>query len=357
MLWNMMTMKRTRKSGITLLLFTAVLLLPATTRGEEWNTILDLRGQWKFQTGDNPLWSEPGIDDRKWESIFVPSAWEDEGFPGYDGYAWYRKSFTLPAEADDRSAYLHLGYVDDVCEVYVNGHMVGFSGSFPPNYQTAYDSYQQFRLPAGILRKGAANVVAVRVYDAQLSGGILRGKIGLYELRNDLKPEISLPGVWKFRTGDNMAWASPSADDHEWQDALVPAFWETMGLRDYDGFGWYRVAFRVPKGSREKQLVLLLGRIDDIDEAYLNGQRIGKTGSMSSQKGLPDFNEEYREVRAYTIPKGLLGDQDNVLAVRVYDGFQHGGIYDGPVGIVTRDQYRKWKNAQEGGWNFLDFFR
>lgn len=350
-------MKTATTARITFLLCTAMMLLPGTAKADEWNTILDLRGQWKFRTGDDPRWSASGTDDQKWETIFVPSAWEDEGFPGYDGYGWYRKTFTLPAAADDRALWLHLGYVDDVCEVYLNGRMVGASGSFPPDYRSAYDSYQQYRLPAGILKKGAANVIAVRVYDAQLSGGILRGKVGLYEMQNDIKPEVPLPGVWKFRTGDNMAWAAPSADDRQWQDALVPASWETMGLRDYDGFGWYRVKFRVPQSSRDKQLVLLLGRIDDIDETYLNGERIGKTGSMNSQKELSDFSEEYREVRAYTIPKDLLNDRENVLAVRVYDGFQQGGIYDGPIGIVTRDQYRKWRDSLEEGWHFLDFFR
>lgn len=336
---------------------TLALFLSTPARSEEWNTLLDLRGDWKFQTGDDKRWSDPELNDQKWESIFVPSAWEDEGFPGYDGYAWYRKSFTLPSGATDGTVYLHLGYVDDVCEIYLNGNMIGLSGSFPPNYQTAYDTYQQYCLPAGMLKRNGINVLAVRVYDLQLSGGILRGKVGLFQPKNDLKPEIALLGVWKFRTGDNMAWSGPAVDEKDWQDASVPSFWEAMGLRDYDGYGWYRVRFSVPSSLRDRQLVLVLGRIDDIDETYINGERIGRTGTMGTQRELGDFNEEYRELRAYTIPRGLLREQDNVLAVRVYDGFQHGGIYDGPIGIVTRDRYRKWQDGQDGRWNFFDFFR
>jgi sialate O-acetylesterase len=335
-----------------------LLLFPAATAlGDDWNTVLDLRGEWKFQTGDKMEWADPRLNDQKWETIFVPSAWEDEGFPGYDGYAWYRKSFTLPQTAADGTVYLHLGYVDDVCEVFLNGTMIGFSGSFPPDYETAYDTYQQYCLPIGILKKTGTNVIAVRVYDSQLSGGILRGKIGLYQSKKALKPDVPLPGIWEFRTGDNTAWKGTSVDESGWRDAYVPAYWETIGLRNYDGFGWYRVKFRVPESLRGKQLVLLLGKIDDIDEAYLNGERIGRTGSMGSQRELPDFNEEYREQRAYTIPRDLLVAGENTLAVRVYDGFRHGGIYDGPIGIVTRDRYRQWREPDLKEWNPFDFFR
>lgn len=350
-------MRSPSRIQLSLCLLGAALLLPAAARPDEWTTILDLRGEWKFQTGDDPRWAEPGLNDQKWESIFVPSAWEDEGFPGYDGHAWYRKSFTAPSRTATATVYLHLGYVDDVSEVFLNGKLIGISGSFPPDYRTAYDSYQEYVLPAGILKPGGANIIAVRVYDQQLSGGILRGKIGLFERKNGLRPAIALPGVWKFRTGDNQSWADPALDDRQWQDALVPSFWETMGLRDYDGFGWYRVKFRVPPSHRGKQLVLILGMIDDLDETYLNGRRIGRTGSMATQKELRDLGQEYRELRAYTIPLDLLNDRENVLAVRVYDGFQHGGIYDGPIGIVTREEYRKWRDGREKEWNLFDFIR
>jgi hypothetical protein len=334
-----------------------VLAPVSSAEADEWNTILDLRGTWKIQMGDRREWSKPETDDRKWENIFVPSAWENEGFPGYDGYAWYRKSFTIPPHADLRSVYLHLGYVDDVCEVYLNGRLIGVSGSFPPDYRSAYDSYQEYLLPQGLLKSSGNNVIAVRVYDSQLDGGMIRGKVGLFSRKTDLPIEVTLPGTWKFKTGDEEKWEDPAYDDSKWQDVLVPAYWETLGLGNYDGFGWYRVRFRIPGNLLEKQLVLLLGRIDDIDEAYLNGERIGYTGTMNGQKGPSEFDQEYLQVRAYTIPRRLVTAGENVLAVRVYDGFMHGGIYDGPIGIVTRDAFMKWQQKKDDGWNFWDFFK
>jgi hypothetical protein len=37
----------------------------------------------------------------------------------------------------------------------------------------------------------------------------------------------------------------------------------------------------------------------------------------------------------------------NVLAVRVYDGFRHGGMYEGPVGLVRQERYRNWERTRK----------
>ena len=87
----------------------------------DWRMVLDLSGNWKFSIGDKPGWANPDFDDRNWESIRVPAPWESRGFHGYDGYAWYRTSFTLPASTGGDNLYLSLGYIDDVDEVYLNG--------------------------------------------------------------------------------------------------------------------------------------------------------------------------------------------------------------------------------------------
>jgi sialate O-acetylesterase len=129
----------------------------------------------------------------------------------------------------------------------------------------------------------------------------------------------------------------------------VPAAWETQGFRDYDGFGWYRVKFHVPEDLLNHKLIMMLGKIDDVDEAYVNGERIGRTGPADSSRWpYHGSGGEWMELRSYTVPAGLLlSNQDNVLAVRVYDGLLQGGIYDGPVGIVKREHFLQWKSAQK----------
>jgi hypothetical protein len=42
----------------------------------------------------------------------------------------------------------------------------------------------------------------------------------------------------------------------------------------------------------------------------------------------------------------------------VYDAILQGGIYDGPIGIVSREQYAKWeetvRRSFEDEWRFFD---
>ncbi len=334
--------------------------LPGVAGAQEQQLIEDLRGTWKFQIGDDQRWADPSFNDGKWDDIFVPSPWENEGYPGYDGYAWYRRRFVAQGDWQEKVLSLHLGTIDDADEVYVNGHFIGFGGQFPPHYISDYGWSREYFLPAWCLRFGTSNVIAVRVYDSQLSGGITRGKIGIFMHSDPLRPGQSLEGTWKIKTGDDFAWKEPAFDDALWHDAAVPLYWETQGLKDYDGFAWYRFRFRPSSALEGKTLICLLGRIDDVDETYLNGERIGRTGDMNARPGRITTSNWHTELRAYTIPAGLLRfGEENVLAVRVLDVWLHGGIYDGPVGLITREEYLEWKHRhreKKNPWELLKRF-
>jgi len=70
-----------------------VLVFTTANAQDKWERVINLHGKWKFSIGDKSLWGDRYFNDSKWEDIFVPSKWEDEGFNGYNGYAWYRTSF------------------------------------------------------------------------------------------------------------------------------------------------------------------------------------------------------------------------------------------------------------------------
>ena len=346
---------------LNLLLLPALCVIVGTGSGahaQQYRRLVDLRGEWRFEIGDDPRWADPSFNDAGWVNLRVPAQWEEQGFPGYDGYAWYRKSVNIPADWMKKQLYLDMGVIDDADEVYVNGQFIGFRGQFPPHYVTAYNEFRFYYLPTSCLKPGEKNVIAVRVYDSQMGGGIVRGDPAIRELVHSLAVDQPLPMTWKFAVGDDMAWKAPEFDDGNWERVRVPAFWETQGHKGYDGFGWYRVKFRLNPELQGQHLILFLGKIDDIDEAYFNGERIGKTGTKYTPGG-----NEYRRWRAYTIPNDKLSaDGENVLAVRVYDGFAHGGIYEGPIGIVTREKYLEWEPFQgrtndgnNGVQKFLDW--
>ncbi len=321
---------------------------------DKW--IVRLNGLWQFELGDNPQWSESGYNDNHWDRIYVPSTWEDEGFPGYDGYAWYRIRFKIDSKYSDQVLYLRLGAIDDVDETYLNGRLLGYKGNFPPDFVTWAHFKRQYRINNTLLNFHGENILAVKVFDAGGVGGIKSGNNGIISDPNFFIPDIDLCGTWKFQIGDQLIYADPEYEDINWREVVVPAIWATYGLKKYNGFAWYRRYFTLPADFRNKNLILLVGKIDDLDEVYVNGQKVGGTGYIDKDHRQININtNDWEQLRAYTIPKNLIStDHNNLIAVRVYDGDIYGGIYDGPIGITTRDRYLEWQKTLKKN-NFFDF--
>lgn len=319
----------------------------------DWERIVNLKGYWRFQVGDNQDWSGEHYNDRNWEKVYAPAYWEDEGFRRYSGHAWYRKKFDLE-EIDSRNLYLFLGYIDDVDEVYLNGHLIGSSGSFPPQYATAYNLLRRYLVPKKYLNTGA-NTLAVRVFDEGGPGGIIGRRIGIYATEHTLPPNIDLTGTWKFHLFDDSRWKDPEFDDSEWEDIMVPRIWEDQGFYGYNGFAWYRRRVLIPKSFEGGEFVLSLGKIDDLDEVFVNGKRVGATGDIDRYR-VRGF--EWQEVRGYFLPANALRPgEENVIAVRVYDRSGDGGIHQGPVGIFTREDYTAhWRHNDWDRGSFWRYF-
>ena len=97
-------------------------------------------------------------------------------------------------------------------------------------------------------------------------------------------------------------------------------------------------------------MVLLMGKIDDIDQTYVNGKLVGSIGNWNFNRLPESFNQndEWLTMRAYFIPEEILKPgEENLISVRVYDGFMDGGIYDGPIGLIEQDKYIEYWKAQK----------
>ncbi len=149
--------------------------------------------------------------------------------------------------------------------------------------------------------------------------------------------ELKLEDNWMMKTGDDPAWAGLDVDISTWKPVKTGVVWEKAGFADYDGYAWYRVEFVIPETCRrhielqdnplEPYLILTMGAIDDVDETFFNGKKIGSTGSMP-----PVYATACDVPRRYRVPVDKIRwDQTNVIAVRVFDGQAEGGIYQGPV--------------------------
>lgn len=162
----------------------------------------------------------------------------------------------------------------------------------------------------------------------QLSvGGLTREVVVLRPLSHE----------WRFRRGDDPSWASASSGDGDWERVAVPEAWERTSNYTADhSFGWYRTSVVVPAEWRGRPVRFVLGKIDDVDQSFVNGAPIGQTGRLPTD--LDGFESKWMEVRSYDVPPERIAyGAANSIAIRVYDETGGGGLYGGPVGILPLD--------------------
>ncbi|HEX6558070.1 MAG TPA: glycoside hydrolase family 3 C-terminal domain-containing protein, partial [Longimicrobiales bacterium] len=135
-------------------------------------------------------WADPSLNDSGWASLEVPGLWEQQGYDGLDGVAWYRTSFMLSAAEAGQPARLSLGPIDDDEITWINGSEVGRT--------SGYTRLRSYDIPAGVLRTGR-NVLALRVADGGGGGGPW-GDASQYYLQVGAARR-SLAGAWKFKVG------------------------------------------------------------------------------------------------------------------------------------------------------------
>ncbi len=174
----------------------------------------------------------------------MPKPWEEQGFHGYDGYAWYRTTTSVPVQSIYGAYYLKLGFIDDVDEVFINGFKIGHTGRFPPNYTTAYNAYRFYQIPQKIMVENNKINIAVRVYDDGEEGGFIRGDISLVADQSSINSEFDLQGEWKFKTG-KCSGIPEEMDYQNWDRIIVPGTWEDQGYKYYDGLACYVTEFNL----------------------------------------------------------------------------------------------------------------
>lgn len=108
-------------------------------------------------------------------------------------------------------------------------------------------------------------------------------------------------------------WTSADFDASGWSSMTLPTQWEYAGLLNYDGIAWFRKEFTLPETWNGRDLILHLGKIDDMDTTYINGVKVGNANDSNA-------------IRDYKVPAALLQPGRNVLAVSVLDTALNGGI-------------------------------
>jgi hypothetical protein len=104
-------------------------------------------------------WIKPEFDDSQWKLFGL--ATKSTQF----GHAFLRIKFTAPELKDDGGLIADLGTMDDYDETYLNGVRIGSINPTNSMPDTAFGMRRLYPLPAGLLRPGQENVLAIYVWN------------------------------------------------------------------------------------------------------------------------------------------------------------------------------------------------
>lgn len=120
-------------------------------------------------------------------------------------------------------------------------------------------------------------------------------------------------GWYRERTKDQPWSAKPSG---EWKPAPIErGYWEEWGvpeLAKYDGMLWYRTTVTLTKSQAAQQATLALGRVDESDQAWVNGRLVGAAGPGGE--------------KSYALPANVLKAGENSIVVSILDTYANGGM-------------------------------
>ena len=229
-----------------------------------------VKGDWKFNKGDDSRWKKPDFNDGSWQTVHLPATWEETSNYTKDNViGWYRRELTIPANVKGKKVFINLGKIDDADETYVNGVKVGGLGQFPPNYTTAWDIIRRYKIPGDIIHYGEKNSIAVRVFDGIQGGGIYSDGTKITE------------GIFES--------TSPAGGGGGYINA---------------GTGWYRKEFTLPESNQDKRVFIEFDGVYMNSDVWLNGVHLG-----NRPYGYSSFQYELT-------PYLKFGNEKNVLAVR-----------------------------------------
>ncbi len=121
---------------------------------------IPLTDEWRFfidrdKVGEGQEWFALGYDDSTWATVSVPHTWNVmPGYLDYEGFAWYRRTFTVPAGSEIAHLRLRFEAVFYLARVWLNGQYLG-------QHEGGYTPFE-FDISA-VAKPGETNVLAVQV--------------------------------------------------------------------------------------------------------------------------------------------------------------------------------------------------
>lgn len=141
-----------------------------------FTTVMKIQGECYLRPeagidGITARWFDPQMDHKNWKKVLIPEFWAKENDPT----AWYRIRFTLSKEAinaiEGKAVYIVFEGVDESVWVWLNGEKIG---SHSEDSNKGWDKPFVFDVTRHVKFDGYENLLAVKVLNRELAGGIWR---------------------------------------------------------------------------------------------------------------------------------------------------------------------------------------
>ena len=121
---------------------------------------------------------------------------------------------------------------------------------------------------------------------------------------------VGLSKNWKFKIGDDAAWADTNFDDAAWEKLETPFIKsENLMSPEWNGRGWFRLHFNVEKEIAGDDFALITYQTG-ATEIYLDGKKLEDFGKIEDS-AISEYNP-----KGLPIPFRFETDGEHVLAVR-----------------------------------------
>ncbi len=153
---------------------------------------------------------------------------------------------------------------------------------------------------------------------------------------------MTLDGLWRYRSGDSSAWASPDYDDNDWPVTDPFIQWDQASLLRWDGLGWFRFDFYADSSLWNKTLAIRIEQLG-ASQVFYNGKLLysfGEIGSTASEYH-PNAMTWWQEIKVDP-------QYDQIIAVRYanrdWKRLQHMGYMPGFL-ISLKNINRAFRDA------------
>lgn len=191
----------------------------------------------KIDTGLHAGFNSHEWDDSDWEVMDLPATWKGTNLEKVNGIVWFRKTFELSKKQIKNNLSIHLGTIDDIDKVWINGIEIGST--------IGWDIPRNYDIPSKYLKKGE-NQIAIQVVDYANEGGFRCDPEQMnITLSSDEDVVISaLANEWKYKVSYDGSIVKPNDNMSGLTKQHTTVLFNAMinPITDYTiaGFIWYQ---------------------------------------------------------------------------------------------------------------------